>query len=303
MFFTIRQFTTALKSLPTYYRIPGVRWRVVPFAALRAWTYFTEAARYLWTLRRDPPPVYDGEERLTVVLMSYERIANMAPLVAACLQCPFVERVVLSNNNPAYRIARWVRSKDPRLTLIDQPEATRPGIRFDLAREFPADFYLTVDDDLFLSPVQIRDLFVALVDQPTVPHGIFGQCYIGREATLPQLFGWQNNFQREDTSVDVLNRVYALHRQHIERYFAFLEALDIQNSREIGNGEDVIVSQTGDGAPRIHDLGPWFDCILADDPHIALHHVVPDFMRAREELFLDLRRRRAADLHTAREYS
>lgn len=294
--FMIRQFVRTLRSVPAYYRLPGVGWRVIPLTLLVGARYFKNALRFFWRLRVESVPEYVGDERLTVVLLSFDRIANMSALVDVFLRLPFVDRVVVSNNNPEYRIRDWVTVDDPRLELIDQPETTKPGIRFDLARERGSEYYLTVDDDIFLTPRQVHELFVHLVESPETLHGIYGQRYVGRDQVPSHLYGWRNNVSREERDVDVINRVYGLTREHLDRYFAVLEARGIEKSAEIGNGEDVLLSVSSGRSPRIHDVGPWLDCISEYDPRVALHLVLSDFMEHREGLFLELRRNMEGNL-------
>ncbi|MEM7584687.1 MAG: hypothetical protein AAF560_14955 [Acidobacteriota bacterium] len=290
MLFAFRQLAKAYRNIPIFFRMPQVRWRVFPFLFSYTRRYLSEVTRYQMQLWSGPEPQPMGDLRLTVVLISYRRIANMDTLTKGFLRLPFVDRIIVSNNHPKYRIREWIRSDDPRLILMDQPKKTGPGIRFDLARDFPADYYLTVDDDIFLTPQQIRRLFEHLVDQPETPHGIFGQQYVGRGEVPPQLWGWKCSVTRIDTEVDVLNRVYAFTREHLNEYFRHIAELGLGKGSEIFNGEDVILSASGKGRPRIHDLGPWLDCILEGDPGIALHQTTPSFMVEREALHLELQR-------------
>ncbi len=288
MFFAFSQLARAYRNVPIFFRKPGVGWRVFPFIFTYTKRYLSEVVRYQKQVRSSPTPPSMGELRLTVILISYRRVANMATLTENFLRLPFVERVVVSNNNPKYRIRDWIRNKDPRLILIDQHKKTGPGIRFDLARNYLSDYYLTVDDDIFLTPEQVHQLFVHLVDQPTYLHGIFGQQYVGREQVPAQFSGWKCSITRSNTEVDVLNRVYAFTQQHLETYFQRISDLGLGEGSEIFNGEDVILSACGDGRPHIHDLGPWLDCILEGDPGIALHQTTPAFMVEREALHLKL---------------
>ena len=59
-----------------------------------------------------------GPERLTVLIPAYheKRSRNIAPLVRASLQCGSVDRVVISNHNPATSLASMVPTRDPRVS-------------------------------------------------------------------------------------------------------------------------------------------------------------------------------------------
>src|SRR5213595_802586 len=84
--------------------------------------------------------------QLKLILLSYARPANVDLLVRLCC-IDSVDRIVVSNNNPRYRVRDIVRVRDPRLVLIDQEDHVKPGIRFVLARDEPSDLYITIDDD------------------------------------------------------------------------------------------------------------------------------------------------------------
>src|SRR5258708_28231607 len=47
-------------------------------------------------------------ERLTVILQSYKRVINMDALARGLLACQCVVPVVITNNNPAYKLLYWL---------------------------------------------------------------------------------------------------------------------------------------------------------------------------------------------------
>jgi len=95
---------SALQHTLRYYRHAfSQRWdrKLMHFGksllATGAWT-----ARTYWSLRaRVGIP-----EKLCVILPSYNRPWNMAPLVRAALHTEFVERVVVTNNHPQVNLGR-----------------------------------------------------------------------------------------------------------------------------------------------------------------------------------------------------
>src|SRR5438034_5776357 len=103
--------------------------------------------------------------QLKLILLSYARPANVDLLVRLCC-IDSVDRIVVSNNNPRYRVRDIVRVRDPRLVLIDQEDHVKPGIRFVLARDEPSDLYIAIDDDVFLTPSQLRLLVEKLAAEP-----------------------------------------------------------------------------------------------------------------------------------------
>ena len=81
----------------------------------------------------------DSPERCRVVVISYKRPANIPWVVRSFLRCDFVERVVVSNNNPEIDLRSYLGTRDPRVELVEQAVPTRQGIRFTLAAERAGD--------------------------------------------------------------------------------------------------------------------------------------------------------------------
>ena len=217
-------------------------------------------------------------EKLTVVLLSYGRAANLNSIVAACLACPFVQRVVLSNNNPQLRIRDFVSQRDSRLRVTDQSERRFPSIRYELARDSGDEWLLCIDDDTFLTPRQIRSLFEALLAEPSVPHGIAGENFRTEGGITEYLFGAPG----EPETVDCLVWAYAFTRQHAERYFELLQGLGIDNTTFRAN-EDIVLSLAGDGRPLVHNLGTLHLCESRDAEDVATSKQA-GFREQREDL-------------------
>ncbi len=96
-----------------------------------------------------------GVPSATAILLSYKRPKNIEPIVRALLRCAFIDKVIVSNNNPAVRIGDWVHLTDPRIRLIDQTRDSPPGLRFAIAFDTPAEHFLCIDDDIFPYPKQV----------------------------------------------------------------------------------------------------------------------------------------------------
>jgi hypothetical protein len=237
-----------------------------------------------WKRRPATPPVcsYAGPEKLTVILLSYRRIRNMEPLVANLLHTDFVAKVIVSNNNPEYRIGEWIRLRDPRLHLIDQPQRTPAGIRFELARHEPGPYFLSIDDDVLLHPEQVLRLFEHLVADPSVPHGFQGEEY---NPDHPRLWDVALRGERE---VDNLNCLYAFHKDHVIEMERLAGELGIDLGG-LANGEDILVSAGGTGRPRIHDLGEVLICLSSHRAGVATWRSRRGFFHERQELFGKLR--------------
>ncbi len=209
----------------------------------------------LWTLHGYLPwPVAaDTHARLTIVIPSYHatRARNLAPLVRACLRCAFVERVVVSNHNPAVRLADWIDERDPRLQLIEQGRRLGCGYAWTVASQYDGQYFFVIDDDQLLYPSQIARLFRELVAAPAVPHGLCGEVR-GRCV------------DRQELEVEVLYNVYAVTRAHVETFHARTRALlasgQVVNDDIEYFSDDIVVSQSGNGKARIHDTGFILRC-------------------------------------------
>ena len=227
-----------------------------------------------------------GPQRLTVILLSYRRIGNMEPLVRSLLRADFVDRILISNNNPEYRIADWVRVLDERLHWVDQPVRRPAGMRFELARCTPGEYFVSIDDDTFLFPEQLRQLFAALIAEPDVPHGFQGECYEG-ERGPSRFMGWHVGL-RGRRRVDGLNRLYFFTREHVRELFrlASLLRLEVGNMR---NGEDLLLSFSGKAKPLLEDIGHVGECLSAHRKGTATWRTHDNFFRERRELWMRLR--------------
>ena len=204
------------------------------------------------------------DEKLTVVLLSYGRAANLNTIVDACLASPFVQRVILSNNNPALQMRDFVRQRDPRLQITDQPARCYPSKRYELARDSGEQWLLCIDDDTFLTPRQIRSLFESLLADPERPHGIAGENFGAANGTASYIFGRPG----EAEEVDCLVWAYAFTREHALRYFALLEELGIGSSSLRAN-EDIVISDSGAGRPLVHHFGTLHLCSSRDSESVA----------------------------------
>jgi hypothetical protein len=219
---------------------------------------------------------WSRDEKLTVVLLSYGRAANLNAIVAACLACPFVQRVILSNNNPALQMRDFVRRRDTRLQITDQPARCYPSKRYELARDSGDQWLLCIDDDTFLTPRQIRSLFEALLADPQRPHGIAGENF----DTKPVYYVFGRPGEPEE--VDCLVWAYAFTSEQSRRYFALLEALGIDNAALKAN-EDVVLSLSGEKHPLVHDFGTLHLCESRESEEVATSKQA-GFSEQREEL-------------------
>ena len=257
------------------------------YKPLGSWllTYGLRFERFRAGLTFGAPVHHDGPEKLTVILLSFKRPENIPYIVRSYLRLPYVRRIIVSNNNPELRMADWLHETDPRVRMVDQPEPTRCGIRYELAREDDGDFFITVDDDLFLTPAQIHRVFLELVRNPAAPHGVQGAEVILPEGRfVPAIRGVERQ-------LDILNRLYALTRAHLEEYFRLMALLGLKTWKDVDVTEDIVASFSGQTKPWIHDVGTWADCPTGNRKDVALWRSEEDFRAQRRERF-----RRLAEL-------
>lgn len=201
---------------------------------------------------------------IMAILTSYntERLKNIDPIIRSILKCEFIEKVVVSNHNPDIKLEQWVRVKDERLKLINQNTRYGPGYRWEIAYGEDSDFIILIDDDLFIYPGQIKILIQHLFRQPGIPHGITGHYNT-------------NYYQNLEMEVDTLNQIYAITRQHLEKYFELLNAIKVIDHTAYESielyADDVLISRSGINKPMIHNIGSLLRCNTARKPGVAMH--------------------------------
>jgi hypothetical protein len=216
-----------------------------------------------------------------LILLSHNRPQNLPLLVGSALRSPFINSIVVSNSNPAVRIADWVSSSDSRVVLIDEREPTSPGHRFVLASRQGGRYFMSVDDDIILRPRQLADLFDRLVGEDQVPHGLAGSIYRAGTSATGRPF---EHVRRMETEVDILVGAFAFTREHLERLMELVELLRLGDLTSSHN-EDILLSFSGISRPRIHDLGIVLRCYSDSLPGIALWKTRPNFFDDRVCLF------------------
>ena len=226
------------------------------------------------------------DEKLTVIVLNHKRPENVAMIARYALRSGFVGRLVISNNSQNYRIERYVRQADARLTLLNQERASGVGIRFELARQFPARYYVCIDDDIFLHPVQLQWVYSNLRQATERPHGIFGaELTVGEETDKQWPFAHRRN---KTGPVHILNGLFAFTHEHMDEFFRLCKLLGIEDPSNLMNGEDIILSFSGDKRPLIHNVGSIWECASASAPGIALHKSRPRFYEERLRIFSEL---------------
>ncbi len=218
------------------------------------------------------------------IVLSYARPKNIEWIVRALLLCPFIEKVIVSNNNPDLKIEEWVCIDDDRLSLLNQKTRRRAGYRYEIARHLSYDYYIFLDDDIYLYPEQIESVYEQLCLNPSIPHGVWGQ-----KVTIHQdrSIEFHNGIRKRNESLDIINRAYFLTGNHAAKFIENMKQLGIEKVEDLQYGDDIILSMSGQGKPACHDVGEIFQCKSTDQDGIALWRE-GTFNNYREELYRNL---------------
>ncbi|MBD2338949.1 hypothetical protein H6G64_18405 [Calothrix sp. FACHB-156] len=223
------------------------------------------------------------DKHCVVVLLSHNRYRNMELIVSCALHNTFVSKVIVSNSNPAVKITDWVKVQDSRLVLIDETFPTQPGHRFVLANREDSNYFLSIDDDIFLMPHQWVAFFDKLVADDEVTHCLTGNVY--RPGTVASNGSPFHQVTGIEQDVDVLVGSFAFTRQHLDRMFALAHTLGIHQMTNLRNGEDILLSFAGIRSPRVHDVGHIWSCASSSLPGVALWQTHQNFWQERISIF------------------
>lgn len=190
------------------------------------------------------------------ILLSYKRPQNMDRIIRNALESKYIDKIILSNNNPEVNLTEWLSLEEYDIELINQPVPTLYTKRWEIASERDYPFFFCPDDDLFLTAEQIDYVLEALFTNPAVPHGIAGQIKCFRQGK-PFL---DSDVVRVDSEVDVLNRCYFFSKAHIETTLRLAKEVGYSNINEARYMEDGLMSFSGASRPLIHDVGELASC-------------------------------------------
>lgn len=211
---------------------------------LRAWERQLE--RY--------PVIGSAYGDVVAYVANFRRPQNIRPIVRSLLASRSVGRIIVSNNNPDCILERWFTPSQDRVSVLSHAEPQNCFMRYVHLQPFAGARNLIIDDDVFLLPPQIDTLCDRLKENPSVPHGLYGQRWDGER--------FLGGIQRVEDGIDVISRVYAFTDRHLHGVLDTVEPLkaafaDIMHA---GWSDDIMLSCSGSGLPRIHDAGPLVDC-------------------------------------------
>lgn len=210
-----------------------------------------------------------GIPQKAMVLITYyhpARMDHIEPQVRNILKCRFVDKLIISNHNPDVRIEDKIKIKDGRLHFINQTTRRGCGYRWLVAQELNSEYLIVVDDDIWFFPSQLAKLFSHLVADPLIPHGITGMLFVENKDL--------EYHEKKDMTVDFLCETYAVTGDHINQYLE-LRRLVAQNDEladMIDSAADfMIISRTGVGKPKIHNVGRLFKADTFKQADVAVH--------------------------------
>ncbi len=255
------------------YRLKKKLAEIIPISekALRLiWDWGRSGMRELlyqkWSLQGyiSSPLYLETDKKVTIIVPSYHasRARNLQPLVRSTLKCSFVEKIIISNHNPEIKLEDWVKIDDGRVTLINHSVRRGCGYGWIVAsQEKNADYFIVIDDDLLIYPQQLAVLFQQLINQPEIPHG-----FIGRRADGEYVMS-------QEIEVEFLYNIYAVTQTHIQNYLEYTQKIinngdATQESIEYW-ADDIVVSKSGMGHPRIHKAGSIRQCKTTQTSGVA----------------------------------
>lgn len=248
--------------------------------------------RLKFTLRFSTRAAPVAGKTCVAVLLTYSRPQNMQLVVQAALRNRFVTRVIVSNRNTQVKIRDWVSSTDPRLILVDETTSTQRGHRLILARQTGAEYVVSMDEDILLTPKQWKKFFEFLLADEQCPHGIIGHVY--RPGITSSNGSPFHHIAGRDTEVDVLIGAYACTSEHLKRAFDLAAKIGVSDLSQLRNGEDILLSFAGTTQPRIHPLKPVLFCASAGLPGFAFTETYYDSWDERVRIFEKVRAARLA---------
>jgi hypothetical protein len=203
---------------------------------------------------------------IAVIILNYKRPQNIGAIVRAA-RAALPEAAIFILDQAETDTLRE-RNDIPwgEVWLQRAEENTGAGARVPLASWLPFDFYIAIDDDVFLTPEQIGQLAERLRAEPDRAHGIWGQRL---ELDQGQI-RYRNSLNGVDAAVSILNEVYAFSRGQATAALELSARLGFSSWRDVRVGNDIVLSCASPKPPLCHDLGPLEHCPTSGEPGIAV---------------------------------
>ncbi len=119
---------------------------------------------------------------------------------------------------------------------------------------------------ILLFPSQLARVLEELIKHPEVPHGIAGWYKSYKQISYKQ---------NRETEVNNLTQFYAITDKHLEKYFELVKEISFRDEK-MGEyiefwGDNLLISKTGNGLPRIHKTGIIIQDRTATKPGVAAY--------------------------------
>jgi hypothetical protein len=140
------------------------------------------------------------------------------------------------------------------------------GSRVPLACRLPFDFYVAIDDDVFLTAEQIRRLAELVRAQPDRAHGVWGERLELHQGAIK----FRTSITGIDEALSNLNEVYAFSRGQAAAAIQLAARLGFPSWEDVKVGNDILLSCASPHPPLCHDLGAIRHCPTSNEPGIAV---------------------------------
>lgn len=269
----LRRLFESLLPKADYVFFPSVRSYVFGF-----WKWFEQTKV---SLRKERPRT----DCCTAIILNYKRPHNIRAIVRSLLAADRVGDIHVVNNNSSHAMSMYFSSDHPRVHVIDNHRNGGALERYLFAKRIKGRFFLSIDDDTFLTAEQINALCQKLIEHPEVPHGLYGQFV--KEDVSSEEGRFRNGVECLEGPMDILNRVYAFTAGHVDRLFSILEDIgmnDPKSWKKLSIADDIVISFCGTSKPLAHDLGRILACPTSDARGIAQWRQ-PEFDAFRFDLY------------------
>lgn len=211
--------------------------------------------------------VMPASPSLAVIVLNWRRPQNIARIVRTAAEAlPHACILVLDQAEEPNNLAG--REDIPWHLMWHQTRQNKgPGERFKLAADLPFDYYLCIDDDVFLTIAQMQRLMDQLIKEPGRAHGVWGQLLMSNAEGNHHLF---NGIARRNTEVSILNQVYAFTKSQALEAITLASLAGFESWSEARFCDDLLLSCSGEAPARIYDFGQLERCSTSDTPGVAV---------------------------------
>ena len=200
---------------------------------------------------------------LAVIIMNYRRPQNIGQICGAVAEA--LPGAIVFLIDQADDETSSVRHMVPPGVWYRRVANVGPIARLVVAASLPFQRYLAIDDDLFLTHTQLRQLATHHERAPDRVHGIWGQKVIvdGKRLRV------RNAILEQNTEVSILNQAYAFSRTDAAGALDLIEATDF-DAEQIRNCDDILLSCASERVPLCHNVGSLAVCTTSNEVGIGL---------------------------------